>query len=155
VQIREALPLRRSQPGLLAQRFDVAHRQPAHERADDNAVQRLGAQQLVPRGNSREQTARPPRGLRNLDRQLAPRRSAASRPEPVAHPADSLSAALVARAAQPRVELLLDRALDDQNRAPSLAAATDAARGSSRPDGQQPIDLSSISADGGTGASHA
>ena len=34
------------QPGLLAQRLDVTHRQPAHERADHQRLQRLSPQQL-------------------------------------------------------------------------------------------------------------
>jgi hypothetical protein len=35
------------QPGLLAQRLDVAHRQPAHERADHHRPKRLGGDQLA------------------------------------------------------------------------------------------------------------
>jgi hypothetical protein len=36
------------QPGLLAQRLDIAHRQTADERADHHRPQRLRAQQLGP-----------------------------------------------------------------------------------------------------------
>jgi hypothetical protein len=39
-----------AEPGLLAQRLHVAHREPAHERADHHRPQWLGAQQLCPAG---------------------------------------------------------------------------------------------------------
>jgi hypothetical protein len=48
--------------GLLAERLDVAHREPAHERADHHRLQRLCTQQLRA---AREQHARcgPPPAL--------------------------------------------------------------------------------------------
>jgi hypothetical protein len=54
--------------------------------------------------------------LRDLDRELALSGLQPPRPIPVAQPRRRLRAALIARAAQPRLELLLDRALDDQPR---------------------------------------
>ena len=75
------------QPGLLAQRLDVTHRQAADERADHQRLQRLSAQQLRRAG---EQLGRERLGrltnLRDLNLKLAlgglQRRGA----EPVAQP---------------------------------------------------------------------
>nr|WP_259315733.1 phosphoribulokinase [Capillimicrobium parvum] len=129
--------------GLLAERLDVAHRQPAHERADDQRLERLGPQQL---GAARKQSRDERRGgladLRDLDRQLALGRLQRPRPEPVAHARLEVGPALVSGAAQPRVELLLDRALDDQPRAELGQLRQRLARVLANPDGQQLVDLS-------------
>ena len=86
---------------------------------------------LVPRGNSRE-TKRRGRlaDLRDLDLKLALGRLQRPGAKPIAHAGLDIGPALVAGPAQPRVELLLDRALDDQPRA-ELRQLRHAARGSS------------------------
>jgi hypothetical protein len=74
-----------AQPGLLAQRLDIAHREAAHERADHHRLQRLRAQQLRA---AREQLGDERLGrlpdLRDLDRELPLRRLDPARPEAVA-----------------------------------------------------------------------
>jgi hypothetical protein len=103
------------QPGLVAQRLDVAHRQAAHERADHHRPKRLGAQQL---GAAREQ----PRderlgGLpdpRDLHLKLPFGGLHLPGTKPVAQPPLVIGPALIARPPKPGVELILNRALDDQ-----------------------------------------
>src|SRR3954470_13587406 len=106
-----------AQPGLLAQRLDVAHREAAHEGADHHRLQWLGAQQLGPaRKQRRDERLGRLADLRDLQRQFALGGLQPPRPIPVAQPRRRFGATLIARAAQPRLELLLDRALDDQPR---------------------------------------
>jgi hypothetical protein len=130
-----------AEPGLLAQRLDVAHRQPAHERADHHRLERPGAQQLRPPG---EQLADERLGrlahLRDLDRELALGGLHPTRPKAIAQPALVIGPALIARPAQPRVELLLDRALDDQPRPEPGQLRQRLARVLAHPHGQQPVD---------------
>jgi hypothetical protein len=138
-----------AEPGLLAQRLDVAHRQAAHERADHHRLQRLGPQQL---GAAREQLGHERLGrlahLRHLDLELALGRLQPARPKPVAQPAPVVAQptlvvgpALVASAAQPGVELILDRALDDQPGPEPRELRQRLARVLTDPHGQQPVDL--------------
>jgi len=95
--------------------------------------------------------------LRNLDRKLPlrglhpPRAIAAPQPAPiVAKAALIVGPALIARAAEPGVELVLDRALDDQPRS-SVAGSDNDSRGfAPTPTASSSSIWSSISADGGT-----
>ena len=60
------------EPYLLAQRLDIAHRQPADERADHKRLQRLGPQQLRGPGEQlRRERLRRLANLRDLNRQFA------------------------------------------------------------------------------------
>jgi hypothetical protein len=137
------------QPRLLAQRLDVAHRQPPDERADHQRPQRLRAQTFVLHGNSFETNG--PGGLpdlRELDLELPlgglhpARAKAVAQPRViVTQPALMLGPALVARPAQPGVELVLDRALDDQPRTKSGQLRQRLARVLADPHGQQLVDL--------------
>jgi hypothetical protein len=61
-----------------------------------------------------------------------------------------LRPALIASATQPRIELLLNRPLDDQPRAQPRQLRQRLARVLTNPDGQQLVDLLFISADGVT-----
>ena len=132
-----------AQPGLLAERLDVAHRQAAHERADHQRLQRLGPQQLAaPREQPRDERRGGLADLRDLDLKLALGRLQRPRAKPVAHAGLDIGPALVAGPAQPRVELLLDRALDDQPRAELGQLRQRSARVLPNADGQQLVDLS-------------
>jgi hypothetical protein len=88
---------------------------PAHERADHHRPQRLRAQQL---GAAREQPGDDRLGgrsdLHQLHRKLTLGGLHPARPEPVTQARRRLRPPLIPGATQPRVELLLDRALDDQ-----------------------------------------
>jgi len=86
--------------------------------------------------------------LRNLDRKLPlrglhpPRAIAAPQPAPiVAKAALIVGPALIARAAEPGVELVLDRALDDQPRPQLRQLRQRLARVRTDPNGQQLVDL--------------
>src|ERR1700733_13005614 len=114
------------EPGLIAQRLDIAHRQPAHEPPDHQRLQRVGPQQplAVPLRKQlrHERRDRSPR-LRNLDPQLTLPGLHVPRTEPITQPrvvvtqaALPLRPALIPSTAQPAVELLLDRPLNDQPR---------------------------------------
>ena len=131
-----------AEPGLLAQRLDVAHRQPAHERADHHRPQRLGSQQLRA---AREQLGDERLGrfadLRDLHRKLALRGLHPARPEAVAQPRRRLPPALIARAPKPRVELILHRSLDDQSGAEPRELRQRLTRALANPDSEQPVDL--------------
>src|SRR4029453_19056258 len=109
------------EPRLLAQRLDVAHRQPPDERADHHRPQRLSAQHLraARKQLADERLGRLP-DLRDLDLELPLKRLHPARSKAVAksrvvvaQPALMRRPALIARAAEPGVELVLDRALDD------------------------------------------
>src|SRR3954451_1858974 len=66
-----------AQPGLLAQRLDVAHRQATHEGADHHRPQRLGAKHLgAALKEPRDERLGGLADLRGLDLELAPRASA-------------------------------------------------------------------------------
>jgi hypothetical protein len=131
----------RSEPGLLAQRLDVAHRQPADERADHHRPQRLGAQRLRPsRKQRRDERLGGLADLGNVHLKLALRGLNPPRAKAVAQASLALRPALIPGAAQPRVELLLGRPPDDQPgpelgelRQPLPRVLTD-------PDGAQPVD---------------
>jgi hypothetical protein len=73
---------------------------------------------FVPRGDQfgNERLGRLPH-LRDLDRELPLGRLQPGRPKAVAQPRRRLRPPLIPGAAQPRVELILDRPLDDQTRA--------------------------------------
>jgi hypothetical protein len=88
--------------------------------------------------------------LGNLHLKLALRGLHPARAEAVAQPGRRLRPPLMPGAAQPCVELLLDRALDDQPRAELRELRQRLARIPADPDRHQPVDCSSISADGGT-----
>ena len=101
---------------------------------------------------SREQlgrrTARPPRGPAGSRSRAPPPRSApcagetrCAAPVVVAQPALIVGPALIARAAQPGVELVLDRPLDDQPRAELRQLRQRLARVLAHPHGQQLVDL--------------
>ena len=108
---RDRRPGRLPEPGLLAQRLDVTHRQAADEPADHQRLQWVGAQQAfaVPlreqlRHERHDRSAR----LRDLDPQLPLPGLHMPRPEPVSQPrvvvaqaALALRPALIPRAAQP------------------------------------------------------
>jgi len=121
---RHGRPRRLPEPGLFTQRLDVAHRQAAHEPADDQRLQRVRSQQPLAmplREQLRNERLCCLAGLRDLDPQLALRGLQPPGPESVAHPrvivaqpALPVWPALVASATQPAVELLLDRSLNDQ-----------------------------------------
>ena len=105
------------EPGLVAQRLDIAHRQPAYEPADHQRLQRVRPEQplAVPlREQLRDERDRRLPRLRDLDPQLTLPGLQMPRTEPVALPRPRLGLALIASTAQPRIELLLDRPLDDQ-----------------------------------------
>src|SRR4051794_7539856 len=130
------------QPGLLAQRFDVAHRQAADERADHHRLQRLGAQQLrAAREQLGDERLRRLADLGYLDRKLALGGLHPARAKAVAQPRRRLRPPLIPGAAQPRVELLLNRPLDDQAGAELRELRQRLARILADPDGQQPVDL--------------
>jgi hypothetical protein len=131
-----------AQAGLLTQRLDVAHREPAHERADHHRPQRLSAQQPRPARKQlgHERLGRLPH-LWNGDRKLSLGRLHPPWPEAVAQPGRRLRPALISGATQPRVELILDRALDDQPGAEPRELRQRLARVLTDPDSQQPVDL--------------
>jgi hypothetical protein len=101
---------------LLAERLDIAHREPSDERADDQRLERLGLQH--PLGLPREQLRGERLGglaqLRNLDLQLALGGLQVTRAPAVALAGQRIGAALIALAPEEGVELVLDGALDDQ-----------------------------------------
>ena len=143
-QIRDAVDFDElPQPGLLAQRLDVTHRQAAHERADHQRLQRLGrATACAPAGTTSTRTARPPRVTCGISISKLPLRGLhMPGAEPVAHPRVVVAQPALPsgrrsylRPAQPRVELVLDRSLNDQPRAqPSRAPTTSSAGSSTSP----------------------
>ena len=80
--------------------------------------------------------------LRDLDRELALGRLHPPRAKPVAQsPAAASRPALIAGATQPRVELVLDRPLDDQPSAEPGQLGQRLARVLTHPDGKQLVDL--------------
>src|SRR4051812_30365717 len=97
---------------------------------------------LVPRANSlgHERLGRLP-DLRHLQLKLALRGLHPPRAKPVAQPALIVRPALIARPPQPRIELVLDRPLDDQPRAQLRELRQRLARVLAHPDSQQPVDL--------------
>jgi hypothetical protein len=116
---RDGRPGDLPEPRLFTQRLDVAHRQPAHERADDQRLQRVGPKQplAVPlREQLRDERHHRLASLRNLDPQLTLPSLQMPGTEPVALPRRSLRPALVTSPAEPSVELVLDRPLNDQPR---------------------------------------
>jgi hypothetical protein len=144
-------PRQLPEPGLLAQRLDIAHRQAADERADHHRPARLGAQPLGPaRKQHGDQRLARLADLGYLDLKLALRRLHPARPEAVAQSRRRLRPPPIPRAAQPRVELVLDRALDDQP-GTEPASSDSASRGfSPTPTASTWSICSSISADGRT-----
>jgi hypothetical protein len=109
------------QPSLVAERLDVAHRQPPDERADHHRPQRLCAQHL---GAARKQLRDKRLGgladLGDLDLKLPLQRLHPARAKAVAksrvivaQPALIVGPALIPGAAKPGVELVLNGALDD------------------------------------------
>jgi hypothetical protein len=147
------------EPRLLAQRLDVAHRQTPDERADHQRLERLRPDQLGP---PREQLRGERLGrftdLRDLDLELSLRGLQRARAKTVAQPAAIVAQpalmvgpALIARSAQPGVELVLHSPLDDQSRPPSRASSDNDSRGfSPTPTESNRSICPSISADGGT-----
>src|SRR4051812_46672886 len=130
------------QAGLLAQRFDVAHRQATHERADHHRLQRLGPQQLgAARKQRRDERLGRLADLRNLQLELALGGLQPPRPIPISQARRRLRPTLIARAAQPRIELLLDRTVDDQACPELREFGQRLARTLAHADGQQPVDL--------------
>ena len=120
------------EPGLLAERLDVTHRQAAHEPADHQRLERVGPQQplAVPlREQLRDERHRRLAGLRDLDPQLTLGRLHMPRPKPVAQAALALGPAFIASAAKPLIELLLDRPLNDQPSAQPARARTTSSAG--------------------------
>jgi len=138
-----------AEPRLLAERLDVSHRESANERSDHHRLQGPGAKQLrrvrEERGDER---LRGLAHLRDLDLEFAlgglhapgAIAIAQSRVE-VAKPALVVGSALVAGAAEPGVELVLDRALDDQPRAELRQLGERLARVLAGSDGEQLVDL--------------
>src|SRR6516164_130934 len=112
------------EPGLLAQRLDIADRQAANEPADHQRLERVRSQQplAVPlREQLRDERHRRLTGLRDLDPQLTLGRLQMTGPKPIAQPRLvvtqaplALRSALVASATTPRVELVLDGPLVEQ-----------------------------------------
>src|SRR5437764_4036377 len=106
-----------AEPCLFAQRLDVAHRQATNERADHQRLQRVRPQQplAVPlREQLGDERDRRLSDLRNLDPQLTLPGLQMPGTESVALRRPRLGPALVASAAKPLLELILDRPLDDQ-----------------------------------------
>src|SRR2546430_2670879 len=137
------------EPGLLAQRLHVAHRQATHERADHQRLQRLGPHQL---GTPREQLGGERLGslpdLRDLQLelsllglQLAGAKPVAQPAPVVAQPALVVGPALVTGAPQPGVELVLNGTLDDQPGAQLRELRQRLPRILTDSHGKQPIDL--------------
>src|SRR5512142_896376 len=95
-----------------------------------------------PRGNSLDTNGSAGfADLRDLDIHRPLRGLHAARAEPIALPRRGLRLALIPSAAQPAIELVLDRALDDQLRAKRRQLRQRALRIlSSQPTGQQPVD---------------
>jgi hypothetical protein len=137
------------EPHLLAERLDVAHRQPAHERADHHRPQRLAAQDLrAAREQLRDERLGGLADLRDLDLELPLERLQLARAKAVAQPAPIVAQptlisrpALIARLAKPGVELILDRALDDQPRPEPGELRQRLTRILADPHSKQPIDL--------------
>ena len=145
------------EPGLFAQRLDVAHRQAAHEPADHQRLQRVGPQQplAVPlREQLRDERDRRLADLRDLDPQLTLPGLQVARAEPVALPRPRLRLALIASATQPGIELLLDRPLDDQPSAEPRELAQHLLRVIDQPSTEQLVDLSLYLRRRRYGASH-
>jgi hypothetical protein len=149
-QIREAVDFE-SLPSaaFLAERLDASHREAADEGADDHRLQRPGAKQLR---RVREQRRHERLGglahPRDLDPKLAlcglhpPRAIAVSEPRvEVAKPALIVGPTLIAGAPQPGVELVLDRALDDQPGTELRQLRQRLARVLADSDRQQPVEL--------------
>jgi hypothetical protein len=104
------------QAGLLAERLDIAHREPAHERPDHQRLQRLRRQEALrlPREQLRRERLGCLAQLRDLELELTLRRLQPARAPAVALAGQGVRSALVALATEEGVELLLDGALDDQ-----------------------------------------
>src|SRR5439155_10899136 len=79
--------------------------------------------------------------LGNLDRKLALGGLHPARAKPVAQPSLIVRPALIARPPEPRVELVLDRALDDQSRSEPRELRQRLARIVADSDREQPVDL--------------
>jgi hypothetical protein len=137
------------QPRLLAQRLDVAHRQPPDERADHHRPKRLRAQHLrAARKQLRDERLGRLPDLRQLDLELplerlhpAGAKAVAKSRVVVAQPALIVGPALIARATEPGVELVLHGPLDDQPRPQPRQLRQRLARVLTHPHGQQPLDL--------------
>jgi hypothetical protein len=130
------------QPRLLAERLDVAHRQPAHERADHHRPQRLAAQDLrAAREQPRDERLGGLPELRDLDLELPLERLQLARAKAVAKPALIRRPALITRPAQPGVELVLHGALDDQPGPEPGELRQRLARVLADPHGKQLVDL--------------
>jgi hypothetical protein len=109
---------------------------------DHHRPQRLCAQHL---GAAREQLRDERLGglpdLRDLDLELPLQRLHLAGAKAIAQPSLIIRPALVARPAQPGVELVLDRALDDQSRPQLRELRERLARVLTDPHGKQPVDL--------------
>jgi hypothetical protein len=149
VQIRGGRLRELPEPSLLAERLDVSHREPSDEGADDHRLQGLGAKQLRRvREERRDERLRGLAHLRDLDLELslcglhAAWAVAASEPRvEVAKAALIVGPALIAGSAEPGVELVLDRPLDDQPRSELRQLGERLARVLTDSDGEQLVDL--------------
>jgi hypothetical protein len=148
-----------AEPGLLAERLDIAHRKPADERADHHRSQRLRPQHLRGmRKKPRDERLGGLSDLRDLDLQLALEglhlagTKAVAKPAPVVAKAPLVvGPALMPGPAQPGVELVFHSPLDDQSRPrASPAQRATRARFSPTPTASSWSIWLSISADGGT-----
>jgi hypothetical protein len=137
---------------------DVAHRQPPDERADHHRPQRLGAQHLrAARKQLRDERLGGLPDLRDLHLKLPLERLHPAGTKPVAQPrlvvaqpALIFGSALIASSTKPGVELVLDRALNEQPR-PQLRQLRERLAGVlTHPTESSRSICSSISADGGT-----
>jgi hypothetical protein len=140
-----------AEPGLLAQRLDIAHREPAHERADHHRPQRLGAQQLrAARKQLRDERLGRLADLRELHPKLSLGRLHPARAEPVAQPGGASGRrSYLARPNQASNSSSTARWMI--NLAPSFANSDSASRGfSPTPTASNVSICSSISADDGT-----
>jgi hypothetical protein len=130
------------QPGLLAQRLHIAHRQAAHERADHHRPKRLRAQQLgAPGEQLRDERLGRLTDLRDLHLKHPLGGLHPPRAKPVAQPRRRLGPTLIARPPKPRVELILHRPLDDQPGAQLRELRQRLPRVLTNPHGKQRIDL--------------
>ncbi len=106
-----------AEPGLLAQRLDVAHRQATHEGADHQRLERLaGEEALAPAEELARERRTGVAHLRHLDHDLAVARLQPARPVAVVLAGRRLRSPLIAGTAKPLIQLLLDRTLQHQPR---------------------------------------
>ena len=111
-RLRDDRPLER----LLQRRFDVADREPAQERADDQRLERVRARHTLADDLAREAERGRVAHPRSLQLQRS-RRRLHRHPLVAVAVRDRLAAALVALPAEELAQLLLERLLQDQSRA--------------------------------------